>query len=198
MCPHFQIVSDAPGCRAYKCLILFVFICCVAKCTGLLVQQNVDGSDFFNRSWAEFKVGFNDTRGNLWLGNDLLHQLTTSGRYKLKSDLQATNGSWYYAEYSMFRVSNEASDYTIQVSGYLGNAGDSLWYNNGAMFSTYDRNNAYCAASRGGGFWHKSCTFCGVNVARGRSDDFRWRGRVGTRNTAISFYLQTTRMWLTC
>jgi len=168
----------------------------------LLIQQNVDGSEFFNRSWAEFKVGFNDTRGNFWLGNDLLHQLTASGRYKLRFDLQATNGSWYYAEYSTFRVSNEAFNYAIQVSGYSGNAGDSLWYNNGAMFTTYDRDNdqrSYnCAASRGGGFWHKACTYCGVNVARGRPDDFRWRARVGTRDDAIRFYLQSTRMWLTC
>ena len=70
-----------------------------AICLPLLIQQNADGSDFFNRSWAEFKVGFNDSLGNYWLGNDLLHQLTGNVRYKLRVDLQSSNGSWYYAEY---------------------------------------------------------------------------------------------------
>jgi len=48
------------------------------------MQQNVDGSDFFNRSWAEFKVGFNSSRGDKWLT-----QLTLNGRYKLGFDLQS-------------------------------------------------------------------------------------------------------------
>jgi len=54
----------------------------------VLVQQNLDGFNVFTRSWEQFKVGFNDSRGNYWIGNDLLHQLTTSGRYKLRFDLQ--------------------------------------------------------------------------------------------------------------
>jgi len=86
----------------------------LASCIPVLVQQNVNGSTLLFRSWAEYKVGFNDTRGNYWIGNDLLHQLTTNGRYKLRFDLQARdNGSWYYAEYSSFTVSSEASNYTL-------------------------------------------------------------------------------------
>jgi len=82
----------------------------------LLIQQNVNGSNFFNRSWAKFKVGFNDSRGNYWLGNDLLSQLTLSGRYKLKFDLQSRdNSNWYYAEYSTFIVLPETYKYKMQV-----------------------------------------------------------------------------------
>jgi len=118
----------------------------------LLLQQKVDRFDFFNRSWAEYKVGFNDSRGRL--GNDLLHQLTTSGgNYKLRFDLQAINGSWYYAEYSTFIVESETSNYLMQVSGYSGNAGgtgrEGFSYHDGMMFSTYDRDNDHsgnCAA----------------------------------------------------
>jgi len=164
----------------------------------LLVQQNVDGSDFFNRSWAEFKVGFNDSRGNLWLGNDLLHQLTTSGRYKLRFDLQARyNGSWYYAEYSSFVVQREGSNYKVQVSGYCGNAGDAFSGHDGMMFTTYDRDNdlssaANCAVSNGGGFWHESCASASVNALRGHGDDWDWYA------SGRSLLLQATRMWLTC
>jgi len=83
----------------------------------LLIQQNLDGSDFFNRSWAKFKVGFNDSTGNYWLGNDLLSQLTLSSSYKLKFDLQSRNNSnWYYAEYSTFIVLPETRNYKLQVT----------------------------------------------------------------------------------
>ena len=88
-------------------------VCSAAKCVPLLIQQNVDGSDFFNRSWAQFKVGFSHTRGNYWLGNQLLSQLTQQGgRYKLRFDLHITAGAWYWAEYSTFRVKNETYNYT--------------------------------------------------------------------------------------
>jgi len=56
----------------------------------------MDGSDFLNRSWAEFKVGFKDKRGNYWLGNDLLSQLTQQGNYQLSlicSSVAITRGT---------------------------------------------------------------------------------------------------------
>ena len=86
------------------------------NCVPLLIQQNVDGSNFFNRSWAEFKVGFNDTSGNYWFGNDLLSQLTMNGRYKLRFDLQGRGRGWYYAEYTTFRVMSELNNYKLQVA----------------------------------------------------------------------------------
>jgi len=169
----------------------------------LLIQQNVDGLNFFNRSWDEFKVGFNDTRGNYWVGNELLSQLTLSGRYKLRFDLQASaNLSWYYAEYSAFVVQGESRNYELRVSGYWGNAGDAFAYHNGMMFTTYDRgndrwrlsnDNHNCAVANGGGFWHRGCATCSVNTVRGRGDSFRW---LSTQYGNL--LLQTSRMWLTC
>ena len=170
----------------------------------MLVQQNIDGSDFFNRSWEEFKVGFNDTRGNYWLGNELLHQLTYNGQYNLRFDLQSLNYSWYYAEYSSFVVFSEEENYKMQVSGYTGNVGDRLGflYHDGTMFSTYDRDNdpwihapAYnnnCAVFNGGGFWYSTCSRACVNSARGSGENFKWYG--GESN----LLLRSSRMWLTC
>ena len=105
-------------------MVSICWFCTAVNCIPLLVQQNVDGTNAFNRSWAEFKVGFNDSRGNFWLGNELLHQLTKTGRYKLRFDLQTrNNGNWQYAEYSRFIVTSEATNYLMHVSGYSGNAG---------------------------------------------------------------------------
>jgi len=132
----------------------------------LLIQQNVNSReyerDFFNRSWAEFRTGFNDSRGNYWLGLELLHQLTLSGRYKLKFELQSrTSLNWYYAEYSTFIVLGETLEYLVHMGGYSGNAGqDSFRLQNGMMFTTFDRDNDQskknCARLNYSGFWFKS------------------------------------------
>jgi len=168
-----------------------------------MIQQNTNnGSVLFNRSWAEYKVGFNDSRGNYWLGNDLLSQLTMTGRYKLRFDLQSRNTSnWYYAQYSSFIVLSESFNYTLHVSGYSGNAGyDALSSHNGMKFTTFDRDNdqgssSNCAVSYGGGFWFSSCHNCCVNCYLynyPRYFGFVWRGLPGGK------HLQTSRMWLQC
>ena len=178
--------------------LLSADVCSVADCSSVLIQQNLDGSKFFNRSWAEFKVGFGVSSGNYWLGNERLSQLTATGRYKLRFELQSrSNGNWYHAEYSTFRVLTEADNYTLQVAGYSGNAGD-VFGHNGKMFSTYDRDNdrrstENCAAATGGGFWH--CSRADVNsVADNRPawHAFGWDDLPGGRA------LQSSRMWLQC
>jgi len=164
-------------------------ICSVASCVPLLIQQKVNGSNFFNRSWAEFKVGFNESSGNYWLGNELLSQVTLNRHYKVRFDFNK-NG-WYHAEYSTFRVLSEPQNYTLLVFGFSGNWHDALTMeHNGMKFTTYDRDNdllssGNCAVQNGGGFWYNDCGRCGVN---GAGQHFKW-----------DFYtLQSTRMWLQC
>ena len=173
--------------------------CFAAYCIPLLIQQNVDGSDFFNRSWAEFKVGFNNTRGKFyWIGNERLSQLTVNGPYKLRFDLQVRdNSTWYWTEYSTFLVHGESRNYQLSVSGYSGNAGDALGVHDGMMFSTYDRDNdqwppASCAVRNGGGFWYEVCGRCTVNTVRGHAQEFRWN------SPQRNLLLRACRMWLTC
>jgi len=175
-------------------------VCFAAKCIPLLIQQNVDGTNFFNRSWAEFKVGFNNTKGNYWLGNDLLSQLTLNGRYKLRIDLQANNDTWYYAEYSSIVVMNEASNYQLRVSGYSGNVGHDAIAVGGQtemMFTTYDRDNDLwadnCAVYYGGGFWYFTCGHCHINAAGRR---FSWY--LSHDLSKGNLPLQSSRMWLMC
>ena len=161
----------------------------------MLIQQNINASHIFVRSWAQYKAGFNDSRGNYWLGNDLLSQLTMTGRYKLRFDLQSRNNSnWYYAEYSSFIILSESSDYTLHVSGYSGNAGhDAFGPHSGMKFTTFDRDNDLktslnCALRWGGGNWYRGCHYCCVNCQYG----LFWSGLPG------GAHLQSSRMWLQC
>jgi len=175
----------------------------------LLIQQNVNAFtyrkyDFFNGSWAEFKVGFNDSEGHYWLGNELLSQLTANNTYKLRFDLLSLHTSnWSYAEYSTFRVLTEADNYTLVVDGYSGNAGDSFGKHNGTMFSTYDRDNdglpTICVRDYRGGFWHGVGETCGWCSTTGTN---MWTTLPGSPRSPpiIDEYrqLQCSRTWLQC
>ena len=97
---------------------------------------------------------------------------------------------------------SEQTNYTLNVSGYSGNAGyDAFGYVNGMMFTTYDRDSDpwlssnytnNCAVYYSAGFWYNGCAYCRVNSARSSTDDFAWNNLPAGRE------LQSSRMWLTC
>ncbi|XP_005091657.2 fibrinogen C domain-containing protein 1 [Aplysia californica] len=101
-----------------------------------LLQRRIDGTLSFNRRWLEYQHGFGNPYGEMWIGNELIHQLTT-------------------------QVSGEENNYQLHVDGYTGTAGDSLLYHNKMAFSTEDADNdlheRHCAAENKGGWWYRSC-----------------------------------------
>ncbi|MCL4147130.1 UNVERIFIED_CONTAM: hypothetical protein GTU68_064355 [Idotea baltica] len=60
---------------------------------------------------------------------------------KIRFDLWDKDDNHRYAEYSEFSVSGESDNYRLAISGYSGNAGDSMEYHNQMQFSTKDRDN---------------------------------------------------------
>ncbi|XP_078662078.1 fibrinogen-like protein 1 [Branchiostoma floridae x Branchiostoma belcheri] len=137
-----------------------------------VIQRRFNGSVPFNRNWEEYKHGFGNKNGEYWLGNENIHLLTAQKNYKLRIDMQGWDGQWRYAQYDTFRVSGESDGYRLQISGYSGNAGDSMTSgrasNNGEKFSTLDRDNdpagRHCSQLRsGGGWWFKDCGFSSLN-----------------------------------
>eukprot|EP00058_Branchiostoma_floridae_P016456 XP_002601944.1 hypothetical protein BRAFLDRAFT_86428 [Branchiostoma floridae] len=137
-----------------------------------VIQRRQDGSVPFNRTWEEYKLGFGDPSGEYWLGNENIHLLTKRKNYKLRVELEDWNADTRFAEYSSFRVSGESDGYRLHVSGYSGNAVDSMtgWNsNNGQRFSTADRDNdaynrGHCSQLCGqGGWWFASCGYSYLN-----------------------------------
>jgi len=147
-------------------------------------------------------MGFGIESCNYWLGNELLHQLTKDGQYRLRFDLQSLDsGQWYWADYDTFIVDSEATNYTLTVGGYSGDAEDSMYNHDGRMFTTFDRDNdpytsGNCADVDvvGGGFWHNNCGMAEVNAARGAG----WFGGPAWYKLPGPNRLQTSRMWLKC
>ena len=86
----------------------------------LVFQKRLDGSVNFYRGWTEYKRGFGSLTGEFWLGLDEIHRLTSSGKYKLRVDLEDFAGKFTYAEYAMFKVGSEREKYKLSVGSYSG------------------------------------------------------------------------------
>ncbi|ETE67880.1 Fibrinogen alpha chain, partial [Ophiophagus hannah] len=146
----------------------------------LLIQQRLDGSLNFNRTWEDYKKGFGSLdvkgRGEFWLGNEHLHILTQKDTV-LRVELEDWEGDKVYAEYNI-HISSESEGYRLRVSSYKGTAGDALMRGSeedgteytahtNMKFSTYDRDNDQweenCAEVYGGGWWYNNCQAANLN-----------------------------------
>lgn len=143
-----------------------------------VLQRRKDGSVDFYRNWDDYKAGFGHLFGEFWLGNDVIHTLTTIALNELRVELEDFNGTKVYAKYSNFTISNEKSNYTLLTSGYSGTAGDSFGggtgspdpsrLNNRMPFTTRDRDHdnwasGNCAVAKQGAWWFNDCYWSHLN-----------------------------------
>ena len=137
-------------------------------------QRRMDGSENFNRGWADYVSGFGSVWGEQWLGLEKIHCLTTrTARTEMRIDMADFQGNKKYAYYNFFMVGKAASKYKLQVAGYSGTARDSILYGseghnlNGMAFSTPDNDNdlnsGNCAQVRKGGWWYNNCMCSQLN-----------------------------------
>lgn len=144
-----------------------------------VIQRRIDGStDFFGRTWDEYKEGFGDVRKEYWLGNKYLNILTSSGKYELRVDLVNTKNKKTYAVYKTFVVGDENSKFKLTIGDYTGTAGNKMNYNNGKSFSTKDRDNDSrrdnCATIYNiGPWWNDNCSYVSLNLNLKKSK-MRW------------------------
>ncbi|KAM7168637.1 fibrinogen alpha chain [Macrochelys suwanniensis] len=146
----------------------------------LLIQQRLDGSVNFNRTWQDYKKGFGSMddkgKGEFWLGNENIHLLTQKDTV-LRVELADWAGNEAYAEYNI-HVGSESEGYVLSVSAYEGTAGDALIIgsveegseytaHDNMKFSTFDRDSDQweenCAEVYGGGWWYNNCQATNLN-----------------------------------
>lgn len=166
-----------------------------------LIQRRENGSVNFQRNWKDYKQGFGNPAGEHWLGNEVVHQLTSRATYSLRVELQDWEGNEAYAQYEHFQLGSEAQLYRLSLSGYSGSAGrQSSLVLQGTNFSTRDADNdnclCKCAQMLSGGWWFDACGLSNLNgiyyPARHhvrKLNGIRWHYFQGP-----SYSLRTTRM----
>ena len=84
-------------------------------------QKRFDGSVDFYLNWSDYKHGFGNLSGELWLGNDKIHRLTSDiNNKRLRVDLEDFEGNTAYAEYDMFGAMSENDKYKLILGNYSG------------------------------------------------------------------------------
>ncbi|XP_003388877.1 PREDICTED: ryncolin-1-like, partial [Amphimedon queenslandica] len=130
-------------------------------------QRRMNGKTDFYLNWDDYQYGFGDLDKEFWLGLYYINRLTAGKSNSLRVDLEDFDGNKKYATYSTFKVGNADTEYKLTVSGYAGNAGDSLSYHNGAEFSTKDQDNddssGNCATAYDGAWWYKNRHLSNLN-----------------------------------
>ena len=53
----------------------------------IIIQGRVYGNEDFNRSWADYRTGFDDRMRDVWIGNEDIFALSSSGRYELRMEV---------------------------------------------------------------------------------------------------------------
>ncbi|XP_059160761.1 ficolin-2-like [Physella acuta] len=133
-----------------------------------IFQRRVSGVVDFYRNWEEYKHGFGDfDAGEFYLGNENIYCLTANRSHELRIDM-TFKGKNYYASYSSFKIQSEKEFYKLFISGYYGNASDSLnTVHNGKYFSTYDVDNDEvnynCPVTYQGAWWYSNCHISNLN-----------------------------------
>ena len=153
---------------------------CGPRAFSIPFLRREDGSENFNRLWADYQAGFGDQGGEFWLGLDTLHNLTMAQSYELWVDMADYAGVKYCAKYAEISVGPESDKYRLSVTGFdvSSNAGDSIIDNpsipadtpsHGMQFTTPDRDNdlsvgTHCGQYYNTGWWFSQCSSVGATA----------------------------------
>jgi len=163
-------------------------------------QRRKDGSENFNRSWADCAAGFGKLDGEFWLGNDNLAAILGKKTPQiLRIELEHPNGSKLYAEYNNFQVLGATNNYKLASLGaFSGDAGDAFSYHIGSYFTTFDKDlDSYpqnCAVVNHGPWWFYDCHRCNLNGEYGNNNHvqginwYQWTGwDLSLKSAAMKF-----------
>ena len=136
----------------------------------MVIQRRINGAVDFYRNWVDYVNGFGDLEGEFWYGLEKIHCLTTRDDVELRIELGNGTEPSIVWTYQLFRVGGADTNYrlTIGQGTGVGGTNDAMAYQNGASFSTRDRDHdtskpTNCAVVYGGAWWYKSCHSSNLN-----------------------------------
>ncbi|GFR77027.1 tenascin [Elysia marginata] len=155
----------------------------------ILIQRRGNSDISFKRPYEDYGEGFGLPPDDFWLGNELLHKLTSENLYELRIDMWSSEGNPpLYAEYSNFSIESRRWGYRLNLGSYSGTVGEvstdyGLSYNHKHPFTTYDFRRSpiqtSCSHLSTDGWWHDVCNEVNLNGLIGNT--VLW-WNTGTRN----------------
>lgn len=92
-----------------------------------LAQPHVQPGTYFPLSMqptlSPSTQGFGDPAGEHWLGNEVVHQLSSSANYSLRVEMEDWQGNTFYANFGYFQLDSEKQFYRLArgpVGGWAG------------------------------------------------------------------------------
>ncbi|XP_039264199.2 microfibril-associated glycoprotein 4-like [Styela clava] len=134
----------------------------------IVIQRRLDGTEDFYRDWNDYVTGFGYKEREFWLGLETMHRISTNGPHEIRFDFVTRDNDKLFAKYGQFKIAGKEDNYRITITGYSGNAGDSMAYHNNNQFSTMDQENDQdtgknCAEVYKAGWWHNRCHYANLN-----------------------------------
>lgn len=132
-----------------------------------LIQRRQDGKESFERNWAEYANGFGSVTKDFWLGNSVIHRLTSAGeRMELRLDVKFCDGQNYVIHYDKFMIESEKTNFSlVSIANpkyhdhWQFPPSELLFHNGNWEFSTVtDSSPENCVKHMGGGgWWYNAC-----------------------------------------
>nr|XP_039266595.1 fibrinogen-like protein 1 [Styela clava] len=127
----------------------------------IVFQRRMDGSENFYRNYSDYVNGFGKADREMWIGLKTLNLITNKYDCELRVDMKDRENNTAYANYGLFKVGDETSNYRLTIGEYSGNAGDSLSRHNAMNFTTKDYDDDIaglnCAQRYTGAWWFRKC-----------------------------------------
>ena len=135
----------------------------------IVMQKRFDGSEDFNRDWADYKKGFGNVHGEHWLGNEFVHQYTSSYEAEMIAQATSFDDQLYTVDFN-FALTGEGTGYKFKRASCTGTDSNLClsWDMKGIPFSTPDRdldssNDKNCAVEGKAGWWMQNCALVNLN-----------------------------------
>uniref|UniRef100_A0A6B0V7T5 Putative ixoderin b5 n=1 Tax=Ixodes ricinus TaxID=34613 RepID=A0A6B0V7T5_IXORI len=129
--------------------------------------------DLFEKNLKDYERGFETNGGGFWIGNEILHALTSfpNNQQALRIELTRTGAKKpIVVLYHKFHVGSKNEGYKLTINDYQGPEGtdyDALSYHNGEKFTikegTKDIRDDSCSSRLSGGWWFKKCNKSNLN-----------------------------------
>uniref|UniRef100_A0A0K8RGR8 Putative ficolin/ixoderin n=1 Tax=Ixodes ricinus TaxID=34613 RepID=A0A0K8RGR8_IXORI len=131
----------------------------------------------FEKKERDYERGFTTQGGALWIGNQILHVLTSfpDNQQVLRIELTRKGQRPTVVYYNKFRVGSEKEKYKLTIGDYQGPPGyDALSYHNGAEFTikesmTQSPDKDKCSDRLSGGWWFRTCNEANLNGRKFKS-----------------------------